>query len=184
MVVREKKPARPLPVAVHQTGSPNGNGEQHQQPIPVLAPADVQHAISFIQAAYAPSAATDLPQLQSLQSALLAMQRTAAAWGLVVPLFAYTDANVQLFGTHTAHTHWWIGRRAVREGEGAILLQQSKIRREKSGVIARSTEALSYLESLDVAPAVQHLLTDLRLLCPPAGCALSSVTPPDLLRLL
>ncbi|KAJ7653552.1 hypothetical protein DFH06DRAFT_1474729 [Mycena polygramma] len=85
------------------SGSSNGNGEQHQQPIPVLAPADVQHAISLIQAAYAPSAATDLPQLQSLQSALLTMQRTPAAWGLVVPLLAHEDANVQFFGAHTAH---------------------------------------------------------------------------------
>ncbi|KAJ6485347.1 hypothetical protein C8R47DRAFT_1321195 [Mycena vitilis] len=85
------------------SGSSNANGEQHQQPIPVLAPADVQHAISLIQAAYAPSAATDLPQLQSLQSALLAMQRTPAAWGLVVPLLAQEDANVQFFGAHTAH---------------------------------------------------------------------------------
>ncbi|KAJ7653619.1 hypothetical protein DFH06DRAFT_1474761 [Mycena polygramma] len=85
------------------SGSSGSNGEQHQQPIPVLAPADVQHAISLIQAAYAPSAATDLPQLQSLQSALLAMQRTPAAWGLVVPLLAHEDANVQFFGAHTAH---------------------------------------------------------------------------------
>ncbi|KAJ7661997.1 hypothetical protein DFH06DRAFT_363441 [Mycena polygramma] len=85
------------------SGTSTSNGEQHQQPIPVLAPADVQHAISLIQAAYAPSAATDLPQLQSLQSALLTMQRTPAAWGLVVPLLAHEDANVQFFGAHTAH---------------------------------------------------------------------------------
>ncbi|KAJ7661996.1 hypothetical protein DFH06DRAFT_1129159 [Mycena polygramma] len=83
------------------SGSTNGNGEQ-QQPIPVLAPADVQHAISLIQSAYAPSAATDLPQLQSLQSALLTMQRTPAAWGLVVPLLAHEDANVQFFGAKIA----------------------------------------------------------------------------------
>ncbi|KAJ7605981.1 hypothetical protein DFH06DRAFT_1252194, partial [Mycena polygramma] len=53
--------------------------------------------------AYAPSAATDLAQLQSLQSALLAMQRTPAAWGFVVPLLAHTDANVEFFGVHAAH---------------------------------------------------------------------------------
>ncbi|KAJ7653544.1 hypothetical protein DFH06DRAFT_1330262 [Mycena polygramma] len=73
--------------------SSGSNSEQHQQPIPVLAPADVQHAIPLIQAAYAPSAATDLPQLQSLQSALLAIQRTPATWGLVVPVLAHEDAN-------------------------------------------------------------------------------------------
>ncbi|KAJ7660700.1 hypothetical protein DFH06DRAFT_1325968 [Mycena polygramma] len=97
----------------------NANGEQHQQPIPVLAPADVQHAISLIQAAYAPSAATDLPQLQSLQSALLAllaMQRTPAAWGLVVPLLAHEDANVQFFGAHTA-SHGGIWRHFHRRND-------------------------------------------------------------------
>ncbi|KAJ7653550.1 hypothetical protein DFH06DRAFT_1133707 [Mycena polygramma] len=48
------------------SSSGNSNGKQQQQRIPVLAPADVQHAISLIQSAYAPSAATDLPQLQTL----------------------------------------------------------------------------------------------------------------------
>ncbi|KAJ7660663.1 hypothetical protein DFH06DRAFT_1472039 [Mycena polygramma] len=65
------------------SASSGSNGEQHHQPIPVLAPADVQHAISLIQAAYAPSTATDLQQLQSLQSATtlrLAMQPTPAVW--------------------------------------------------------------------------------------------------------
>ncbi|KAJ7660701.1 hypothetical protein DFH06DRAFT_1400061 [Mycena polygramma] len=102
----DKKSARHLPVAVHQpsssSGSSNGNGEQHQQPIPVLAPADIQHAISLIQAAYAPSAATDLPQLQSLQSSA----RDAAhpsSLGLVLPLLAHTDAVEQLVAAHVAH---------------------------------------------------------------------------------
>ncbi|KAJ7660706.1 hypothetical protein DFH06DRAFT_1472060 [Mycena polygramma] len=36
----------------------------------------------------------------NLQSALLAMQRTPAAWGFVVPLLAHEDANVQFFGAH------------------------------------------------------------------------------------
>ncbi|KAJ7660694.1 hypothetical protein DFH06DRAFT_1472051 [Mycena polygramma] len=45
------------------SSSCSSNGEQQQQRIPVLAPADVQHAISLIQSAYAPSAATDLPRL-------------------------------------------------------------------------------------------------------------------------
>ncbi|KAJ7653597.1 hypothetical protein DFH06DRAFT_1417150 [Mycena polygramma] len=94
------------PVAEHQTSSSALRAApKHQQPIPVLAPADVQHAISLIHAAYDPSAATDLPQLQyqSLQSALLAMQRTAAAWGLIVPLLAHEDTDVQFFGAHTVH---------------------------------------------------------------------------------
>ncbi|KAJ6522557.1 hypothetical protein B0H19DRAFT_1277252 [Mycena capillaripes] len=46
--------------------------------LPVLAPSNVLHAISLIQAAYAP-----------LQSALLAMQHTFAAWGLILPLLAH-----------------------------------------------------------------------------------------------
>ncbi|KAJ7660671.1 hypothetical protein DFH06DRAFT_1325933 [Mycena polygramma] len=65
---------------------------------------------------FKPSAAADLPQLQSLQSALLTVTmqrtlRTPAAWSLVVPLLAHTvvpllaheDANAQFFGVHTAH---------------------------------------------------------------------------------
>ncbi|KAJ7653595.1 hypothetical protein DFH06DRAFT_1133747 [Mycena polygramma] len=83
----------PSPVAVHQrsccpprraAGSTNANGEQHQQPIPVLAPADVQNTISLIQAAYAPSAATDVPQLQSLQSINPCRERSKQAVGQVV----------------------------------------------------------------------------------------------------
>ncbi|KAJ7915386.1 hypothetical protein B0H13DRAFT_2455981 [Mycena leptocephala] len=78
--------------------------------IPALAPSDIAHAISLIQAAYAPTAASDLPALQSLQSALLAMQRTPAAWGLIVPLLAHEDVNVQFFGVHTAHAKISRGR--------------------------------------------------------------------------
>ncbi|KAJ7605979.1 hypothetical protein DFH06DRAFT_1384684, partial [Mycena polygramma] len=40
--------------------------------------------------------------IPSIGPALLAMQRTPAAWGLVIPLLAQTDASVQLFGAHTA----------------------------------------------------------------------------------
>ncbi|KAJ7924740.1 hypothetical protein B0H13DRAFT_2266625 [Mycena leptocephala] len=83
--------------------------------IPALAPSDIAHVISLIQAAYAPTAATDLPALQSLQSVLFAMQRTPAAWGLIVPLLAHEDTNVQFFGAHTAH-YAKIGR-----GEMAVL---------------------------------------------------------------
>ncbi|KAJ7653599.1 hypothetical protein DFH06DRAFT_1299187 [Mycena polygramma] len=66
MVVRTR--SRP---AIYRS---NANGEQHQQPIPVLTPADVQHAISLIQAAYsesviqAASAAAEIPA--SLDKAL------------------------------------------------------------------------------------------------------------------
>jgi hypothetical protein len=68
--------------------------------IPALAPSDITDAISLIQAAYAPIAASDFP---ALQSALLAMQCTPAAWGLIVPLLAHADRNVQFFGAHTVH---------------------------------------------------------------------------------
>ncbi|KAJ7915381.1 hypothetical protein B0H13DRAFT_2455972 [Mycena leptocephala] len=80
--------------------------------IPALATSDIAHAISLIQAAYAPPAASDFPALQSLQSALLAMQRTPAAWGLIVPLLTHEDTNVQFFGAHTAHA------KISREGDG------------------------------------------------------------------
>ncbi|KAJ7915374.1 hypothetical protein B0H13DRAFT_2324470 [Mycena leptocephala] len=80
------------------------------EPNPSPRPLDIAHAISLIQAAYAPTAASDLPALQSLQSALLAMQRTPAAWGLIVPLLAHEDTNVQFFGAHTAHAKISRGR--------------------------------------------------------------------------
>ncbi|KAJ7493752.1 armadillo-type protein, partial [Mycena latifolia] len=85
-----------------------------------LAAADVEQAIGLIQAAYAPAAATDLAQLQSLQEALLAMQRTPAAWGLVVPLLAHADANVQFFGAHTAHAK-------ISRGDLASLRQEDQL---------------------------------------------------------
>ncbi|KAF8156219.1 hypothetical protein K438DRAFT_2026380 [Mycena galopus ATCC 62051] len=64
-----------------------------------LDAADVQHAISLIQTAYS-SSSPDPSALTSLQSAL----RTPAAWGLIVPLLAHADANVQFFGAHTAQS--------------------------------------------------------------------------------
>ncbi|KAJ7660675.1 hypothetical protein DFH06DRAFT_1325936 [Mycena polygramma] len=147
------------------SASSNGNGEQHQQPIPVLAPADVQHAISLIQAAYAPSAATDLPQLQSLQSALLAMQRTPAAWGLVVPLLAHEDADLQSVAQTHAEigvTIWWDARwgsRACRGVEETIPLSQRKIElRPLSYVLSPGASRLyDNCESLDVSPVLGHL---------------------------
>ncbi|KAF8137992.1 hypothetical protein K438DRAFT_1786150 [Mycena galopus ATCC 62051] len=64
-----------------------------------LDAADVQHAISLIQTAYS-SSSPDPSALTSLQSAL----RTSAAWGIIVPLLAHADANVQFFGAHTAQS--------------------------------------------------------------------------------
>ncbi|KAJ7452683.1 armadillo-type protein [Mycena galericulata] len=82
-----------------------------QPPIPDadnagLAP-DVLHAIALINTAYSPSSSLD--EVQAAQAALLAVQRTRGAWGLVVPLLSYSSAssggevNVQFFGAHTAH---------------------------------------------------------------------------------
>ncbi|KAJ7660665.1 hypothetical protein DFH06DRAFT_1296825 [Mycena polygramma] len=90
------------------SASSGSNGEQHHQPIPVLAPADVQHAISLIQAAYAPSTATDLQQLQSLQSATtlrLAMQPTPAVWqgvydGFLLSRWTSVARHIDLGGAH------------------------------------------------------------------------------------
>ncbi|KAJ7725689.1 hypothetical protein B0H16DRAFT_1895026 [Mycena metata] len=67
---------------------------------------DVAHAIALIQAAYAPSTSSSngtATAIQTLQSTLLAAQRTPAAWALVVPLLSHPDPNVQFFGAHTAH---------------------------------------------------------------------------------
>ncbi|KAJ7725703.1 hypothetical protein B0H16DRAFT_1593996 [Mycena metata] len=67
---------------------------------------DVAHAIALIQAAYAPASSSSASgtAIQTLQSTLLAAQRTpAAAWALVVPLLSHPDPNVQFFGAHTAH---------------------------------------------------------------------------------
>ncbi|KAJ7095461.1 armadillo-type protein [Mycena crocata] len=92
------------------------------EPAP-LADSDIAHAIALIQAAYAPAASSSsqlqsqsqsLSQIQDLQSALLAMQRTPAAWGLIVPLLSHADANVQFFGAHTAHAK-------IARGELAML---------------------------------------------------------------
>ncbi|KAJ7609608.1 hypothetical protein DFH06DRAFT_1346326 [Mycena polygramma] len=159
------------------SGSSNGNGEQHQQPIPVLAPADVQHAISLIQAAYAPSAATDLPQLQSLQSALLAMQRTPAAWGLVVPLPVLRDALVGLACVPRA--------RVVRRKLWRCRSQNSRV---KNSAACPATYRPGLpgsmipiaLESLDVVRLLRD--TDPQPLSVQLSCfpVLSSVNPPSL----
>ncbi|KAJ7737625.1 hypothetical protein DFH07DRAFT_1064737 [Mycena maculata] len=83
-------------------------------------PPDVAHAIALIHAAAAPPpppSTSSQPQtsqnshaqdayihsIQTAQSALLALQRTPAAWGLVPPLLSSDEVNVQFFGAHTAH---------------------------------------------------------------------------------
>ncbi|KAF7344000.1 hypothetical protein MVEN_01689300 [Mycena venus] len=48
------------------------------------------------------------------------MQRTPAAWGLIVPLLAHEDANVQFFGAHTAHAK-------IARGELASLPETEQI---------------------------------------------------------
>ncbi|KAF8156168.1 hypothetical protein K438DRAFT_353464 [Mycena galopus ATCC 62051] len=64
-----------------------------------LDAADVQHTISLIQTAYS-SSSPDPSALTSLQSAF----RTPATWGLIVPLLAHADANMQFFGAHIAQS--------------------------------------------------------------------------------
>ncbi|KAJ7092338.1 armadillo-type protein [Mycena belliarum] len=93
-----------------------------------LAAADVDHAVGLIQAAYEPAAAADPAQLQSLQTALLTMQRTPAAWGLVVPLLAHVDASVQFFGAHTAHSKISRGDLAALSTEEQLALRDALLR--------------------------------------------------------
>ncbi|KAJ7915368.1 hypothetical protein B0H13DRAFT_2324463 [Mycena leptocephala] len=107
------------------SSSPSSSATTSQ--IPALAPSDIAHAISLIQAAYAPTAASDLPALQSLQSALLAMQRTPAAWGLIVPLLAHEDVNVQFFGAHTAHAKISRGEMAALPAEEQAALRDALV---------------------------------------------------------
>ncbi|KAJ7737589.1 hypothetical protein DFH07DRAFT_985449 [Mycena maculata] len=73
-------------------------------------PPDVAQAIALIHAAASPppppsqnSQDAYIQSIQTAQSALLALQRTPAAWGLVLPLLSSDEVNVQFFGAHTAH---------------------------------------------------------------------------------
>ncbi|KAJ7830228.1 hypothetical protein B0H14DRAFT_3872701 [Mycena olivaceomarginata] len=52
--------------------------------------------------------------IQFLQSSLPVMLRAVAAWGLIVPLLAHEDANVQFPGAHTPHAK-------IARGELALL---------------------------------------------------------------
>ncbi|KAF7317074.1 hypothetical protein HMN09_00442000 [Mycena chlorophos] len=67
-----------------------------------LSAADLALAISLIQAAYNP-ATSNTAAIEQFQNSLEQMQRTRAAWGLIVPLLGHDDPNVQFFGAHTAH---------------------------------------------------------------------------------
>ncbi|KAJ7653545.1 hypothetical protein DFH06DRAFT_1330263 [Mycena polygramma] len=89
------------------SSSSSSNGEQHQQPIPVLVPAEVQHAISFIQAAYDPSAPIDLPPCNRRCS------RCSAPF-CCAPFSAQGRKCAVFFGAHTAHAK--IARGAASAG--------------------------------------------------------------------
>jgi hypothetical protein len=52
------------------------------------------------------------------------MQRTPAAWGLIVPLLAHEDTNVQFFGAHTAHAKIGRGEMAVLPHEEQAALRE------------------------------------------------------------
>ncbi|KAJ7696961.1 hypothetical protein B0H17DRAFT_1177748 [Mycena rosella] len=106
----------------------NGSTSGSSSSLAPLAAADVAHATTLIQSAYAPTAAASPAELQSLQSALLAMQRTPAAWGLVVPLLAHDDANVQFFGAHTAHAKIARGELAALSSEDQGALRDALVR--------------------------------------------------------
>ncbi|KAF8156161.1 hypothetical protein K438DRAFT_2026353 [Mycena galopus ATCC 62051] len=88
-----------------------------------LDAADVQHAVSLIQTAYS-SSSPDPSGLTSLQSAL----RTPAAWGLIVPLLAHADANLQFFGAHTAQSKMARGELASLPPTEQIALRDVLVR--------------------------------------------------------
>ncbi|KAJ7605984.1 hypothetical protein DFH06DRAFT_1150294 [Mycena polygramma] len=133
MVVWDQKPARCLPVAVHQTlmlssSGTSTNGEQHHQPIPVLAAADVQHAISLPP----PPPPTSLATISPIRTARVEPRDAAHPRGMgprsPAPL------SVQLLGGHTRNTRESAGgiggRAAPRRQDGAekaILLPQQRL---------------------------------------------------------
>ncbi|KAJ7730125.1 hypothetical protein B0H16DRAFT_1775147 [Mycena metata] len=106
-VLRESNPRRALAGDTTDSNIIGGKSvwQCHLLSLPAMSSLDVAHAIALIQAAYAPStpSSNGSTAIQTLQSTLLAAQRTPAAWALVVPLLSHPDPNVQFFGTHTAH---------------------------------------------------------------------------------
>ncbi|KAJ7855598.1 hypothetical protein B0H14DRAFT_3865185 [Mycena olivaceomarginata] len=127
--------------------------------VPALAASDIEHAIALIQAAYSPSASSSTSTssggtaIQSLQSTLLSIQRTPAAWALVLPLLAHADPNVQFFGAHTAHAK-------IARGELSTLTpeEQEGLRRElvrEAGVQGRTRVVRRKVYGAVVALAVR-----------------------------
>ncbi|KAK7053926.1 armadillo-type protein [Favolaschia claudopus] len=88
--------------------------------IPMPSEADISQAISLIQSAYDPAASADPATVQNVQSSLLSLQRTPFAWGLIVPLLAHPDPNVQFFGAHTAHAK-------ISRGELSVLPESEQL---------------------------------------------------------
>ena len=58
--------------------------------------------LQLILQAYAPTQLTSPDDLKRLQHELFEIQKTDAAWGLVIPLLDHVDYNVQFFGAHTS----------------------------------------------------------------------------------
>ncbi|KAJ7660655.1 hypothetical protein DFH06DRAFT_1325923 [Mycena polygramma] len=123
--------------------------------------------------------------LSNRRCSRVAMQRTPAAWGLVVPLLAHEDANVQFFGAHTAHANIARGdlarlppqeRLPPIEGlvglagvpRAKVVLMQLYLYRSKN-----SARRLSYDFHRRTSRAVPRLLPDrdtTSLLCPLSPC--------------
>lgn len=70
--------------------------------LPSLQQSDIHQAIQLILQAYAPTQLTSPDDLKRLQHELFEIQKTDAAWGLVIPLLDHVDYNVQFFGAHTS----------------------------------------------------------------------------------
>ncbi|KAJ7726223.1 hypothetical protein B0H16DRAFT_1735764 [Mycena metata] len=117
---------------------------------------DVAHAIALIQAAYAPSSGSGTATaIQTLQSTLLAAQRTPAAWALVVPLLSHPDPNVQFFGAHTAHAKIARGELASLSAEEQAGLREALV--GLAGVQGRTRVVRRKVYSAVVALAIRNV---------------------------
>ncbi|KAJ7783920.1 hypothetical protein DFH07DRAFT_997369 [Mycena maculata] len=98
-------------------------------------PPDVAHAIALIHAAAAPPPPPSASQsqnphtqdayihsIQTVQSALLALQRTPAAWGLVLPLLARQRERAVLRCAHGAREGRAWGARFLVGGRAAAIV--------------------------------------------------------------
>ncbi|KAF9471249.1 ARM repeat-containing protein [Pholiota conissans] len=71
--------------------------------LPTLSTYDIERVAQLIEQAYAPPTPSTTPDdLRRLQQELFEIQKKPEAWGLVIPLLASGDPNVQFFGAHTA----------------------------------------------------------------------------------